>query len=334
VAIAGELLAKFGYAASGRLLTIADPREAWVICLVHGKHWVAARVPDDKVLVVANTYPIRRVDPADTANFRVSPGLIAHAKKRGWYDPERDGPFDFSAAFAAPAARENPRNFKRQWRGIRLLSDDPVKLGPDLPAFVTPRKKLTPADLMAVLRDHYEGTELDRTDGYRQGNPNRTGERTICTDPTRNAVVFQLRADLPPEVGALMWIAMARPDGSIFLPWYVGMRDAPPGFSYGDPDTAFERHLKPEATARGNPAAYRVFVERCARLDDDYGKHFPAVRAAREKLEASFFRLQPSFEAEAKRLLAEDREAALDFITAYVYGQTARSYGVRTRSAR
>ncbi|MBN2490774.1 MAG: C69 family dipeptidase [Planctomycetes bacterium] len=326
VEIAIAAVAKFGYADSGRLLAIADPGEAWVICLVRGKHWVAARVPDDRVLTVANTYPIRLVDPADRENFRVSPGLIEHAKSRGWYVPERDGPFDFARAYASPAARTDPRNFRRQWRAIRLLAEKPPEEGWDLPAFVSPQKKLAPADLMAVLRDHYEGTERDLTDAYRKGTPNRTAERTLCTDSTRNAVVFQLRADLPVEVGALMWVAMRRPDGSVFLPWYVGIREVPPGFADGDPATALAAHFAPEATRLGNPESFQVFHDLCDALDDAYGERFPAVRKLQDELERGFFRWQPEIERlVASTLRAGDREAARDLLTAYVLGQTARA---------
>jgi hypothetical protein len=325
VEIATALLAEYGYAASGRVLTIADPKEAWLICLVRGKHWVAARVPDDRIIAIANTYPIRHVDPADRDNFRVSPELVEYAKTRGWYDPERDGGFDFAVVYATRRARTNPRNSRRQWRALQLLADEPVKESWDLPDFVKPKKKLTPADLMAVLRDHYEGTEYDDTAGYTQGSPNRTAQRTICTAATVNSVVFQLRANLPVEIGALMWIAMSRPDGSVYLPWYYGMRDVPPGFADGDPATAFARHFDPAATSLGNPDSFQAFHDLCARLEDAYGARLPAVKRLRDELEGGFFRLQPDVERMSAWLLKSDRDKGLDFLTAYVFGQTVRA---------
>lgn len=325
VEIAASLLDEFGYAASGRILTIADSKEAWLICLVKGKHYVAARVPDDRVVVIPNTYVIHRVDPDDRANFRVSAGLIDYAKERGWYDPEKDGAFDFAMAYALPGARLNERNYRRQWRAINLLAKEPVDENWHLPDFFAPKRKLTPADLMAVLRDHYEETDYDLTDGYRKGSPNRTAERTICTTATQNAVVFQLRANLPVEVGALMWIAMRRPDGSVFLPWYLGMRDAPPGFSHGDPARAFADHFEPIAKENGNPPAFRVFADLCARLGAAYGERFPAVKRMRDDLEGGFFRLQPKVERLTAWLMKTDRDEGLDFLTAYVFGQTVRA---------
>ena len=46
VEIAGEIISKVGYDASGRTYTIADTEEAWMLSVVRGKHWAAMRIPD------------------------------------------------------------------------------------------------------------------------------------------------------------------------------------------------------------------------------------------------------------------------------------------------
>jgi len=43
-----------------------------------------------------------------------------------------------------------------------------------------PNKKLSPRHVMALLRDHYEGTEYDLTGRYQKGSPHHTSEWTIC----------------------------------------------------------------------------------------------------------------------------------------------------------
>ncbi len=337
VDIATALLDEFGYAASGRTLIIADAKEAWVLCMVKGKHYAAARVPDDRLMVIANSYPIHEVDPGDRKNFRLSPGLIEYAEKRGWYDADRDGPFDFAFVYARPSTRKHVGNTRRQWGGLRLLAATPLKEGWKLPAFVKPRKKLTPADIMAVLRDHYEGTDLDPTDGYKTGSPHRTGQRTICTHSTRNAVVFQLRSKLPADIGALMWIAMSRPDAGVFMPWYQGIQDVPPGFSGANTARAFTDHFSKEYARADSPEHYRVFADLNASLDRNYGDWIPEVKAMRDDLEQNSFKLQPHVEATALRLFKKDREAAQAFLTAYTTGQTeiavdrARTLAARLR---
>jgi len=325
VQVATRLLGEFGYAAPGRTLTIADAKEAWILCMVRGKTWAAARVPDDKVIVLANSYPLHRVDPNDTENFAVSPGLIDYAEARGWYDASRGDAFDFTVAFSAPRNRMNPRNYRRQWRGISLLAKNVVDEDWRLPTFFTPSRKLTPRHFMRVLRDHYEDTVYDVTDGYQKGTPNATTERTICTSSTINSTVFQLRGHLPVDVGSLMWISMRRPDGSVYVPWYCGIEDVPPMFALGRAKDALATHFAKGATKRPQPPSFAAFAELCRRLEANYREVFPQVRRMRSILEASFFELQPTIEATAAELHSKDPELARDFLTSYTIGQTGKT---------
>ncbi len=323
IAVATALLDRFGYADSGRTLTIADPTEAWLLCICSGKHWIAARVPDDRLVVIANAYPIHEVDPDDRSRFLLSDGLIEHARKNGWYDPERDGAFNFTVAYSAPKNRLDERNFRRQWRGLSLLAAERIHEDWRLPTFVAPKEKLRPAHLMRVVRDHYEETPYDLTDGYRIGTPNGTEQRTICTSSTINSIVFQLRPSLPPAIGALAWISMRRPDGSVFLPWYAGIDDVPPFFALGDADRALETHFTQAARMRPQPPSFKVFADVCRTLEAGYGRCFPLVRATRERLEATFFDLQSTTERTALALHETDPARARAFLTAYTAGQTA-----------
>ena len=75
VLLAGELVERFGYLDPGRTYIIADPYEGWLFSVVKGKHWLAKRVPDNEVAMVANTYTIHEVDLTDTDNFLASKEL-------------------------------------------------------------------------------------------------------------------------------------------------------------------------------------------------------------------------------------------------------------------
>ena len=72
VLLAGKLVERFGYVDSGRTYIICDPDEGWLFCVVNGKHWLAQRVDDDEVAMVANTYTIRRVDLSKKDKFLAS----------------------------------------------------------------------------------------------------------------------------------------------------------------------------------------------------------------------------------------------------------------------
>ena len=91
VAIIGSMVETFGYSGSGRSYIVADPSEGWVISVVKGRHWVAQRVPDDKVMTIPNYYVIGAVDLDDEENFAGSDDLVEYAISRGWYDPAKDG---------------------------------------------------------------------------------------------------------------------------------------------------------------------------------------------------------------------------------------------------
>jgi len=171
VRIAGELVSQFGYNASGRTYTIADKKEGWLLHVVNGKHWLARRVPDDEVAVIANCYTIGAVDLNDRDNVQGSPDIIDYAIKRGWYNPDKDGPFDFARAYSDPDDRTSMTNILRQWRGTSLLAAKSHKVEERLPFSFKPRRDIQLNDLFLVLRDHYEGTKYDLSDHYKNGCP-------------------------------------------------------------------------------------------------------------------------------------------------------------------
>ena len=90
VSVIGSMVETFGYKGSGRSYIVADPSEGWVVSVVKGKHWVAQRVPDDKVMTIPNYYVIQDIDLDDEVNFAGSEDIVEYAISRGWYDPEKD----------------------------------------------------------------------------------------------------------------------------------------------------------------------------------------------------------------------------------------------------
>ena len=206
VNLMGELIEKYGYADSGRSYLIADRTEAWVLCVVRGRHWAAARVPDDQVVAVANCYTLGKVDLNDTRNHRGARDIISYATQRGWYDPEKDGEFSFKKAYGTPGSRTHPDNVKRQWAALTKLTQRKYAIEADsLPFSATPKEgKISLQDLFAILANHYEGTEVDG----RKANPRDKSHLSgICHDGTQYGFVAQLRAGMPAEIGAVMWLA-------------------------------------------------------------------------------------------------------------------------------
>ena len=194
--IAGELVEQRGYRGSGRTYVIADCNEGWVFAVVRGRHWVAQRIPDDKVMTIPNYYCIGEIDLSDTANFLGTPDIIDYAVERGWYNPEKDGKFLFKKVYSRPDMYSYDRNYVRHMSALNHLTGETYSTDPDTyPFAVKPDRLLEVKDMMQILRSHGENVEQKINHRNKPLHP-----ACICTDVTINASVFQLRSWLPVEI--------------------------------------------------------------------------------------------------------------------------------------
>ena len=194
VAIIGSMVEVFGYKGSGRSYIVADPTEGWVVSVVKGKHWVAQRVPDDQVMTIPNYYIIGQVDLDDEENFAGSQDLEEYAVSRGWYNPEKDGTFNFAKAYASEKSLTSASNSRRHREAWNYF------FGTERPGeFASvPRKKVSLRDMMNVLSLH-EVPDVDGKMGH-----------SICNDNTILATIFQLRPWIEFDTGCVMWNAMGQ----------------------------------------------------------------------------------------------------------------------------
>ena len=63
--------------------------------------WVAKRVPDDHVSFAADSFVVTKVDLEDEQNYLGLRDMREVAQAKGWWNPSRDGEFNFAAAFSA-----------------------------------------------------------------------------------------------------------------------------------------------------------------------------------------------------------------------------------------
>ncbi len=278
--LVGGLIERFGYTASGRTLAICDSQEGWLVAMVNGRHWVAARVPDDQVAVLANTYTIRDVDLSDADRFLAAPDLIQYAEAQGWHDPAR-GPFDFAAAYADPSSYENPDNTYRQWSGLRRVAAEPVPPpGPEtLPFAATPRAPLRTEHLVQVLRDHYEGVRPGDARLATDGSPHGGKVTSICRHRTNSSSVIELYGHdpvSPRSLYAVWWLALWQPCTSPYVPLFPGLQELP------DP---LLLNALPTRTLAGDPVtpdaawAYRVLGALARWVDASYESRAPGIRS-------------------------------------------------------
>lgn len=336
VMIASSLIDKYGYRASGRNLNIVGPNEAWQLQMARGKHYVARRVKDNEVAIIANTFSIREVDMNDKENFICSPDLVEYAIKRGWYDPDSGEKFDFAKAYAPEKVHTSPSNTHRQWNMARLLNNNfPITWEESekgvMPVSVKPDRKLSLKDVMEIFRNHYEGTGLDKSQKYKT-SPHKT-PGTICNYGTHRTTVVQQRNWLPPEIGTVTWRALDQPCSSVFVPWYLGATRIPEAFRkapeslYTTKRDLLDYHFNvPRETWRLDmESASAVFTLLGEIVDADYKRAIGKVRKTWKEFETLEFVLQPVIEESALKLFKQDKALAMEFLTLYSSSQALKS---------
>jgi len=261
----GELGMKYGYCGEdagltggGEAVTVVDKAgESWVFHITggvdapagvssfagkRGALWVAQRVPDGHVAVVANSFIIKEVDLTDTENFMVHPGLLELTKEHGIYDG--NGPFNWQKIMAPdlatfryfPGQAPIPMYSTLRIWGVYRHAAPSNRLHPsahmeDYPFSIQVDKNVTHLDVMNWFRDHYEGTEFDMTLGALAGpwqSPNRMegglggravpGQFTRSSSIPRTSYTVLMQTGIPQPVA---WFSADQSASSVFVPFFT-----------------------------------------------------------------------------------------------------------------
>ncbi len=336
IAVMGDLVEQHGYRSTGETFSIADPAEAWIMEMIgpgpggHGAHWVARRVPDGYVSCHANLARIREFPLDDPENCLYSPQVVAFAQERGYWDQASGEPFRFAEAYCPATPQKLRYTATRVWSMLRRSApsrDWPVayhrgEAGAEpYPLWIQPDAKLSVADVFAIMRDHYEGTPYDMTQGIDAGpygspvRPDPMGfevdgvkhawERPISTKKTGFSFVSQCRAWLPDVVGGLHWYGVDDTYTTCYVPLYCGIDDLPVAYATGTLDRF------------SWDSAWWVFnlVANWANLR--WRDMIVDIVAVQSDLEGGFLRVQPAVEKTAVELARTDPGAATRYLTDY-----------------
>ena len=141
VKIATALIDRYGYGPDARTFTIADKDEAWILCAVRGRRYVARRCPDDAVMAFPNILPVGKILPGDI----VSPGI----------EGKRDA-FDFAAAYQGLRTKHDPTQKYRILEFYRIAAGVTVDEN-ELPWSVKPAHPVSVEDLKRGFSSHAVG---------------------------------------------------------------------------------------------------------------------------------------------------------------------------------
>jgi dipeptidase len=319
VLIAARLVERFGYIDSGRTYIICDPDEGWFFCVINGKHWLAQRVRDDHVAMVANTFAIHQVDLSDTDNFLASKDIVTYAVSRGWYRPEEDGPFDFARVYANPESASSLFNFGRQWTGLSYVADEPIPLGPNLPFSVVPRRKVGVPQITQILRHDHDAKKFPPSSLTKDTDKSLCA---ICRGSTQMSFVVQLRSNMPLDIGIVYWVCLAPPHTSFYIPFHFGISDFPAGFSSKSekPSMAFYNERVISSFQADPLEAFWTFSNFHNKVHGASSETIARVKIQAEQIESGALSLQRTIEEAAHSLYPEDKTTTMRLLANYSNG--------------
>jgi dipeptidase len=252
------------------------------------------------------------------------------AEEMGYWSKASGRPFEFCYAYN-PDSRTSIYCRRREWRVLSLLAPS-LRLHPEsenYPFSVKPDKKVGVADVLAVFRDTYGGTEYDMTRTLvavnRKGEtvkspvatPFMNGdtlalfrlkrERTICSPAATYLQITQSRDWLPGPIGGVVWLGYDNPATTPHVPVYIGISQMPASYMV-DGRWAF-----------GRDCAWWAFrtVSRLANFR--YQEMSQEIQKVWKEIEDRAFAGQAKFEEEALALYTKDPRKARDRLTKYTH---------------
>jgi len=321
----------------GECFTFADTKEVWHF-EIHGPGkgkkgavWAAQRVPDDEIGVSANAGRIRGLDLANADHYMASANVESLAEELGFWSKASGRSFDCTYAYN-PDSRNSIYCRRREWRVLSLLAPS-LRLNAEsenFPFSVKPDRKVGVAEVLAIFRDTYGGTDYDMTRTLtavnRKGEtvkspvatPFMNGdtlalfrlkrERTICSPAATYLQVTQSRDWLPGPIGGVVWIGYDNPATTPHVPVYIGITQMPASVMV-DGRWAFSRDC-----------AWWAFrtVSRLANFR--YQEMSKDIEKVWKGIEDKAFAGQAKFEEEALALYKNDPKRARELLTKYTHG--------------
>ena len=236
VRILGDLLERYGtYENNG--IAFSDVDEIWWLETIGGHHWIAKKIPEDRVIINPNQFGMDSFDLEDAFGAQESHLCSADLREfisENHLDLNQDGKFNPRDIFGSHRDMDHIYNAPRAWFMGRCLAPhtyrwdgenaDFTPESDDIPWSYVPERKVAAEDIQYLLSSHYQGTPYDPYAGhaekggiYRPIGINRTGVTTIC----------QIRSDVPDAIKGIEWVCFGSTTFSAWLPVYTNVPQMP-----------------------------------------------------------------------------------------------------------
>jgi len=337
IQVMDQLVTDFGYFSEGESFSISDPNEVWILEMIgkgpgnKGAVWVAMRVPDGYICGHANQSRITTFPLNDPDNCLYSKDVIKVARDKGYFSG-KDEDFSFADAYA-------PLNFEgvrfcdaRVWSGFMKVADgmneyiDYIRgenLHHRLPLWVKVKHKLSVQDVFAIMRDYFQGTELDMTKDFGAGPYQNIvrwrpltwevngvtyfNERAISTQQTGFSFVAQSRSWLPDPVGGIIWFGVDDTYSTVYSPMYCGIRAVPAAFAEGNG----------AMMEFSDSAAFWIFNQVSNFAYTRYNQMIPLIQEKQKQLELGYIGETKKTDRIAGDLYRNNPDKAIAYLTDY-----------------
>lgn len=215
---------------AGEALTIADPNETWMFHIMADDTggsaiWVAQRVPDDHITVVANQFVIGEIDINDKNNYLASSNIFTVAERNNLWSSKSNIPFNFARIYGTNRHETSYACTRRVWRVLTMAAPSLLPIfspytdgyasfgyGVDFkdpyPFSVKVDNPQTLQDIMRMNRDQFEGTVFDMTkniDAGPFGDPMRYLPSKLSKDPINGINPDDLKVGLGYQRQISLW---------------------------------------------------------------------------------------------------------------------------------
>lgn len=321
-----------------------------------GAVWVARMVPDGYVCAHANqaritTFPLEGRTSISSDNLKklynpdittvYAKDVISFAKQKGFYPQDgKNADFSFSDSYA-PVDFSGARACEiRVWAFFNAINSDMAQYWEyakgtgiernakgyatnRMPLWVKPNRKVDVLEVMDFMRDHLEGTELDmskdpgagpyecpyrwRPMTFEVDGKKYVHERATATQQTGFTFVSQSRSWLPNEIGGILWFGVDDAASTVYFPMYTCSTKIPYAYAVGNGSMM-------EFTDK---AAFWVFNQVTNFAYTRYNVIHPDIRKKQKELETQYQAFVQMIDAGASGMLAQNRQAAVDFLTEF-----------------